>query len=111
MSYAWEEFYGAVRTLAGRGDQRDRLTRAFQYNLHLLTVHDHDFSEKLKLDFQKMVERVTEAESFEDMLQRLLYSNQFLAPSIRRLTISFRVLRSLLISLVLRQSCNRTDTI
>ena len=71
MSYAWEEFYGAVRTLAGRGDQRDRLTRAFQYNLHLLTVHDHDFSEKLKLDFQKMVERVTEAESFEDTIRQM----------------------------------------
>lgn len=57
MDYAWEKFHGAVLTLAGQGDQRDRLANAYLFDL--MHVDVKTLPESIQHDFEMLQETLT----------------------------------------------------
>ena len=60
MSYAWENFRGAIQTLAGTGSQKDRLASAYIHNL--VRLEPKDLPKKIQEDFSKLSKDITRIE-------------------------------------------------
>jgi len=54
VQYAWEKFHGAVLTLAGQGDQRDRLANAYLFDL--MHVDTSTLPQGIRGDFEMLKE-------------------------------------------------------
>lgn len=57
MDYAWEKFHGAVLTLVGQGDQRDRLANAYLFDL--MHVDTNTLPQSIQGDFKMLKETLT----------------------------------------------------
>jgi hypothetical protein len=57
MSYAWEKLNGAVRNLAGIGSQRERLIRAYTYNV--IQIREEQVPEGRWERFEKLRVQIT----------------------------------------------------
>jgi hypothetical protein len=59
MSYAWEQFHMALRTLAGIGTVQERLASAF--NLHLLHIDPAELPEEIRVLFARVRQEIAPA--------------------------------------------------
>lgn len=72
MSYAWEKYYLAVRTLAlGKGQIKERLTNACVHHLYSLL----DYQDQLPLDrrrkYRDMIDEVTSLKSIPMSIEQM----------------------------------------
>ncbi len=65
MTYAWENFHMAIRSLAGLGTIQERLASA--YNLHLIHVAPEELPPEVRELFKQVQEELTKAKAVENV--------------------------------------------